>query len=171
MTGRPLTIHVTDLLHRPGTRREVRRSVVLEGLAVSASKVPDGAAVDLELEVESMSDGIVAFGTIHAPYVGECRRCLGEVHGVAECPVREIFERKPVDGETYPLVGDHVDLEDLVREAVLLNLPLAPLCADGCLGPAPEVFPATVVAGDDDDVADDPPKDPRWSALDQLKLD
>ena len=63
----------------------------------------------------------------------------------------------------------------MVRDAVLLTLPLAPLCADDCKGPAPEVFPA-VVEGDaapsaDDDEAIDAPGDPRWAALDGLRFD
>jgi uncharacterized protein len=70
-------------------------------------------------------------------------------------------------GETWPLTSDEIDLEPVVREAVLLALPLAPLCDEGCLGPAPERFPATV---EDGDVAEEPPRDPRWAALDQLDL-
>ena len=75
-----------------------------------------------------------------APWTGECRRCLGDAHGIARAEVREIFEARPTEGETYPLTGDHIDLEPLVRDAVLLSLPLAPLCSEGCLGPAPETL-------------------------------
>ena len=70
---------------------------------------------------------------------GTCRRCLEPVEGEAEASVKEIFERHPVEGETYLLDGESIDLEPLVRDAVLLALPLAPLCREDCPGPAPEV--------------------------------
>ena len=74
----------------------------------------------------------------------------------------------PVDGETYPLEGDEVDLEPVVRDAVLLTLPLAPLCRPDCAGPAPTSsrwsWPAR-------SPADAPTRDPRWAALDELRLD
>jgi uncharacterized protein len=95
---------------------------------------------------------------------GECRRCLGPVDGYAEAPVREIFEARPTEGETYPLDGEQIDLEPMVRDAVLLALPLAPLCASDCQGPAPEAFPT----GPPDEERS--LLDPRWSALRDLDL-
>ena len=78
----------------------------------------------------------------------------------------EVFEPHPVDGETYPIEGDEVDLEPVVRDGVLLHLPLAPLCRPDCPGPAPEAFP-TMVEGEDGEVSDEdlsgePARDPRW---------
>jgi uncharacterized protein len=98
--------------------------------------------------------------------------------GSSTAEVREIFERHPTEGETYPLGDELVDLEPMVRDAALLVLPLAPLCKDDCLGPAPDAFPARVEpeGGDEADETDEadgeePPTDPRWAALDQLKFD
>ena len=68
------------------------------------------------------------------------------------------------------MADDLVDLEPMVRDAVLLALPLAPLCAPECLGPAPEAFPAVPL----DDVEEPEPEaavDPRWAALDDLHFD
>lgn len=172
-----LTIGIVDLLHRPGTRRPVTRSVVLDGIGITAAVVPAGEPVELDLELEAQSDDIIVTGTITTPWVGECRRCLADVRGTATSKVREIFTRHPVEGETYLLGKEVVDLEDMVRDAVLLALPLAPLCADDCLGPAPDAFPATVEADEPDrpdvDGAGEPARatDPRWSGLDQLKFD
>jgi len=176
MGARPLVVGVADLRRQPGTRRHLQRGVVLDGLAVSTARVPDGAEVELDLELEAVSNGLVATGTVTVPWQGECRRCLLEVraHSVAE--VREIFEPTPVEGETYPLGEDLVDLEPMVRDAVLLALPLAPLCDEACLGPAPEAFPA-VVEGSSEPVDEasgkepDAPADPRWAALDALRFD
>jgi uncharacterized protein len=90
---------------------------------------------------------------------------------VVTVELSEVFEPQPTPGETYPIDGDDLDLEPLVRDAVLLHLPLAPLCREDCRGPAPEVFPA-VVAGEGAEEPDDgPPRDPRWAALDVLRGD
>ena len=180
----PLRIGITDLLRQPGARRPLERSVVLDGIAISTAAVPAGAAVDVDLELEAILGGVTATGTIVVPWAGECRRCLEVVEGRSTVEVQEVFEHEPTEGETYPLGHDTVDLEPMVRDAALLALPLAPLCRDGCRGPAPEAFPAQVegagatVDGDEgDDEAgvrtsdDERPKDPRWAALDQLKLE
>jgi uncharacterized protein len=86
---------------------------------------------------------------------------------VATVDVSEVFEVDPVDGETYPIEGDEVDLEPVVRDAALLNLPLTALCRPDCAGPAPDAVPVSTEA----DEAPAPPGDPRWAALDALRLD
>lgn len=174
--ARPLTVLVADLLRRPGTRRTERLSVTLDDLAISTSRVPDGATVTVDVVVESQSASIVVDGTVSAPWTGPCRRCLGEAAGVAIADVREVFEGRPTDGETYPLAGDHIDLEPLVRDAVLLSLPLAPLCSSACPGPAPDAVVVVTADGggpvSGDDAADAPMSgDPRWAALDQIRFD
>jgi uncharacterized protein len=183
-TSGPLILFVAELLRRPGSRRAEHIPVELDGLAISTSRVEPGTPIDVDVVVESLSSSIVVDGTVTVPWIGPCRRCLGEARGVTTVEVREIFEARPTEGETYPLTGDHIDLEPMVRDAVLLSLPLAPLCADDCRGPAPEVV-AVVAPGlsgtpdgdpdaDPDDEAGEPGApavDPRWAALDDLRFD
>jgi uncharacterized protein len=158
---------VADLLAHPGTRRAIHRAVVLGDLATSAASVPPEAEIRVDLVLEAIGGGaLTATGEVSAPWTGTCRRCLGPVSGDASVEVREIFEPRPVEGETYPLAGEQVDLEPMIRDAVLLALPLAPLCADDCRGPAPEAFPT----GTDDGEAE-APVDPRWAALSELEFD
>lgn len=176
MSRRPLKVGIADLRRRPGTRRRVTESVPLPGLSISTAAVPDGAEIEVDLEIEALSEGLVATGTISAPWMGDCRRCLRPVEGRSVVEVREIFQPRPVEGETYPLGDDLVDLEPMVRDAVLLALPLAPLCADDCRGPAPEVFPtgpegSAGAAEDDADAGADPVVDPRWAALAELDFE
>ena len=175
MGGRPLVVGVTDIRRQPGTRRHVQREVVVPGLGISSARVPDGAEIGIDLQLEALSNGLVATGTLTVPWEGECRRCLRAVRSETVAEIREVFEPRPVEGETYPLADDTVDLEPMVRDAVLLTLPLAPLCSTDCMGPAPDVFPA-MVEGDDpvDDgnrKASEPPADPRWAGLDALRFD
>lgn len=164
-------ISVTEIRRRPGSRMPVQRRVHAEGMALSDVAVPDGSTIEFTGELESIHEGVVLTGAAEVPWVGACRRCLKDIDGVAHIEIREVYETKPTDGETWPLVHDNVDLGPLLHDIALLALPLAPLCGDDCLGPAPDAFPATVAADDagDDDQAG-PPKDPRWAALDDLEL-
>ena len=160
----PFVVAVTELLRHPGTRREVTVSAPLDDLAISASRVLEGSEVEAHLTLEALSDtSVTATGTITAEWSGECRRCLATVDGSLESDVREIFDTRPVEGETYRLDGDRLDLEPMVRDAVLLALPLAPLCEEACAGPEPEDHP--LGAGDE------PVPDDRWAALKELKFD
>jgi uncharacterized protein len=160
----PFVVGVTELLRHPGTRREVTVTAPLDDLAISASRVLEGSEVEAHLTLEALSDtSVTATGTIAAEWTGECRRCLATVDGSLESDVKEIFETRPVEGETYPLDGDRLDLEPMVRDAVLLALPLAPLCEEACAGPEPEDHP--LGAGDE------PVPDDRWAPLKELKFD
>jgi uncharacterized protein len=163
-----VVVSVADLLPHPGEKKRVERDVILDGLAVSGSAVPEGAAVHLDLELQAVNDGIVAVGTVRAPWQGECRRCLQRATGEVVAEVQEIYERDPVEGETRQLTGAVVDLTELVRDSVLLELPLAPLCRADCAGLCPSCG-ANHNETTCDCVVDT--KDPRWAALDDLRLD
>ncbi len=161
-----LRVGVVDLRRHPGDRRPVERLLRFADLAITAARVRDDQDIRVDLELEAIPEGIVATGALTVPWVGECRRCLAPVAGETETDVREVFAAVPVEGETYPLDDDVVDLEPMIRDAALLALPLAPLCGPDCPGPAPEVFPTGPVV--EDEVA---PADPRWAALDELRFD
>jgi uncharacterized protein len=93
------------------------------------------------------------------------------VTGEVDIDVQELFEAQPTPDETYPLDGDQIDLAPLVRDAVLLGLPLSVLCRDDCAGPDPERFPAQVEAPPEPGVDPAPPGDPRWAALGELRFE
>jgi uncharacterized protein len=165
----PLLIGVTELRRRPGTQREVHVVAPVEGLAVTTARVPDGADVEVDGLLEAIESAITLRGTVRAPWVAECRRCLDDVAGEVDVEVAEVFETRPTPGETYPIDGDDIDLEPVVRDADLRNLPRAPLSAEDCRGPAPEAFPARPA---DEALEDEAaPRDPRWAALDVLRED
>jgi len=167
-----VVVSVTEIRRRPGSRMPVERTLVADGLGLTDVAIPDGAEITFTGELESIHEGVVLTGAADVPWTGECRRCLKELHGVATIDIREVYETKPTDGETWPLDHDQVDLGPLLHDIALLALPLAPLCTDACMGPVPEVFPAVVegdaVPGEAPEEA--PAKDPRWAALDDLDL-
>ena len=117
--------------------------------------------------LEWVSDGLLATGTVDGAWEGPCRRCLGPVDGQLHVDVQELFEATPRDGESYRLGHHTVDLEPLAREALTLDLPLAPLCSADCRG-----LCATCGADLNQGDCGCPPADadPRWAALDALRL-
>jgi uncharacterized protein len=168
-----IIVSVTEIRRRPGSRIDLSRQMEAEGLALPdiGVRVPDGAEVSLDGELESIHEGVVLTAVARVPWVGECRRCLTDVGGIAEVDVREVFETKPTDGETWPIEQDHIDIGPLLHDTALLALPLAPLCSDDCAGPVPEAFIAPDQGEDEGETDQDgPPKDPRWAALDDLDL-
>ncbi len=172
MTANPWLVPVTSLRRQPGARREERRAGGVGELKVAGSVVPATAEVVADLLLDSISGGIEVTASILAPWQGECRRCLRPIEGELQCEVRELYrpraEHEPPDAdeETYPLTGDHLDLRPLVRDALLLELPLAPLCREDCLGLCPTCG-ADLNRGECGCAPS--ATDPRWAALDSLR--
>ncbi|MFI5047328.1 MAG: YceD family protein [Acidimicrobiia bacterium] len=162
-----LRIDVADLLTHPAARRGVRISAVVDGLSGGVAEIR--GPVDVDLLLERVPDGIVARGTLRARYTTECGTCLRPLSADLAVEVSELFEDRPVDGETYPLEGHVVGLEQLARDALLLELPLAPTCPPGDPACVAETDPH---AGDDAraDADAGPSADPRWAALSTLEL-
>ena len=168
MARNPFIADVVALRRHQGHREQLHVSAPLHDLRVSGSEVPPGAEVTLDLVLEAVEGGVLVSGTARAPWRGECRRCLTTCEGEVEAEVAEIFVREPEDGETYPLAGDHIDLEPLAREALVPGLPMAPLCRPDCAGLCPTCG-ADRNAGPCGCPADT--VDPRWAALDALRRD
>jgi uncharacterized protein len=160
----PLRIDVVELRRKLGTRRVFMREATVPDLFVVSTFVPADEPVRVELELESVSGGVMVAGTIHAPWEGECRRCLELVRGTLDIEVHELFAADGDPDEIYPIEGDEIDLRPMVRDAVALNLPPAPLCRPDCLGPDPERYPATVEG-------ESGPVDRRWGPLSELRFD
>ena len=163
---RPFGVNVADLVQRPGARRREHIEGRVADLRVVDSAVPADAAVSVDALLEWVTEGILASGSVSAPWVGDCRRCLGPVTGEVSVDFRELFEEHPREGESYRLGHDSIDMEPLVREALLLDLPLAPLCSPDCRGLCP-------TCGADLNLGPcgcpPPTADPRWAALDVLR--
>lgn len=166
----PFVVPTGQLFRHHGERAHVERRGPLPGLALSASHLVDGEDVVADLTLEAQGDTLMASGTVSAHWEGECRRCLRATDGILSVEFREVFQPDPVEGETYLLDRDRVDLRPALREAIALALPVAPLCDEACAGPDPEAHPVTIESGLDE-LDDTPPADPRWAALDELRFD
>ncbi len=94
-------------------------------------RVPEGADLHLEVLLEDVSDGVLVTATVAAPLAGECARCLDEFTASTQVRFRELFaaEAGGSGDDGYLLDGDLLDLEPALRDALVLDLPLSPLCS------------------------------------------
>jgi uncharacterized protein len=141
-------------------------------LGLELIRVPKGADLTLDLRMESVSEGVLVSGTASAPVAGECGRCLRPISDSVVVPLQELYayEHSATDettdeDEVGRLQGDLIDLEPVLRDAVVLALPVTPLCRDDCPGLCPEcgVHWDELPAGHSHGQVD-----PRWAALTQL---
>ncbi len=117
--------------------RSVSRTVPAPGnLGVELVNVPEGADLELDVRLERVAEGVLVTGTVRAPLVGECARCLDLFTSATEVRFTELFthDASDDDADGYLLDGDLLDLEPALRDALVLELPLAPLCAEDCPG-------------------------------------
>ena len=168
----PLVLDTRELGRRPGSQREVSRTVPAPAdLGIEVLGVPEGTPVELDLRLEAVMEGVLVTGTATATLTGECARCLEPISDEIEVRFQELFvyDDQDVDPdeelEVSTLQDDLVDLEPLLRDAVVLALPFQPLCEDDCPGLCVE---CGARLADDPDHAHDAPVDPRWGALAQL---
>ena len=168
---KPLVLDTRELGRRPGSMREVRRQVPApEGLGVDLIRVPPGGELDLDLRLESVVEGVLVSGTAQVPLSGECGRCLEAIGDELVVDLQELFAYAESDTggdeEAARMEGDLLDLEPVLRDAVVLALPLTPLCQEDCSGLCVDC------GGRLDDLPDDhghDAPDPRWAGLTALK--
>ena len=152
--------------------RDLPAEVLISGNGSSLDGLytPEGADLLLDLRLESVVEGVLATGRVSGSLVGECVRCLDPVEVEVDADFQELFYYDPQEltaeerEEALAVVEELVDVESLVRDAVMLDLPLQPLCEPDCPGLCPECGAA---------LAEDPEHshesvDPRWAALGAL---
>lgn len=170
----PFVLDTRDMGRRAGSMRRARFTVPAPpALGAGLLGVPAGADVDLDLRLEAVVEGILVSGVARAQLVGECSRCLDPVTSSAEFVLQQLFVYPDLRGDVSDpaqedlglLVEDRIDLEPVIRDAVVLALPLSPHCQADCPG---------LCADCGERLADLPPEhshavaDPRWAALSGL---
>ncbi|MFW3169481.1 YceD family protein [Geodermatophilus sp. CPCC 206100] len=161
-----------ELGRRAGSLQELERTIAAPGdWRVELIGVPEGAEVRLRLRLESVMEGVLVSGDVQVPLVGSCARCLEPIEDTLDLDVQELFayagsttEATSEEDEVRTVEGDHLDLQPMVRDLVVLSLPLAPTCDEDCAG-------LCVDCGQrlDDLPADHSHEvlDPRWAGLAQ----
>ncbi len=161
-----------ELGRRPGSQREVTFSAPAPAdLGIEVLSVPEGSPLEFDIRLEAVVEGVLVTGSAQAGLTGECARCLEEIHDEIVADFQDLFvydDRETdadEDDETRRLEGDLVDLEPLLRDAVVLTLPFQPLCRDDCPGLCIE---CGARLADDPGHQHEEPVDPRWAALQGL---
>lgn len=143
---RPLVFDTRGL--GPGSARVEDRTVPAPAyLGVELVSIPEGADLQLHVQLEGVSEGTLVTATVRAPLTGECARCLDPFTSATEVRLQELYSYEAADGgltgsdadggggpDGYLLDGDLLDLEPALRDALVLELPIAPLCSADCPG-------------------------------------
>jgi uncharacterized protein len=166
----PLVINISRLGRRPGSMLTLHETIPAPTrIGLDLIAVSEGTPLELDLRIESVSEGALVTGTVSAPTSGECARCLTPITGDVEIDLTELFaypdsatdETTEAD-EIGRVIDDTIDLQQPIIDAVGLALPFAPLCGPDCAGLCPDcgVPLATAEAGHHHEKID-----PRWAKL------
>lgn len=165
----PYLVNVRDLVHRPGEMRERELDFAApEKLGEGAASVAAGENIHIDLRLEGLHDGVLATGDVATRAHAECVRCLDPVEIDARVEFQELFAYSPDEAFDYVVRDDQLDLEPVVRDAVVLSLPFQPVCRPDCPGLDP-VTGERLPDGFEREVESAP--DPRWAALESLRAD
>jgi uncharacterized protein len=169
----PLVINIARLGRRPGSMMTVHETVPSPTrIGVELVAIDEGAPLELDLRIESVSEGALVTGTMSAPTTGECARCLTPITGHVEIDLTELFaypdsatEATSDADEVGHVVNDSVDLEQPIVDAVGLALPFSPLCGPDCQGLCADcgIPMATAEPGHRHEKID-----PRWAKLSSM---
>ena len=163
MTKTPYTVDVYDLMHRPGEMREKELDIVVpEEFGNAVIGVEAGSALHVDLRLESLHDGILVSADVDGTAAGECVRCLIDIEQPVQVEFQELFAYSHDEAFEYEVHEDTIDLEPVIRDAVVLSLPFQPVCQDDCLGLCPT---CGVRLLDNPGHEHEAPIDPRWAAL------
>ncbi|MGZ4600604.1 MAG: YceD family protein [Oryzihumus sp.] len=173
----PLVFDTKEVGRRPGSMAKLSRTVEAPAdLGSDVIAVQPGQPVELELRMESVMEGVLVTGSARATATGACVRCLDPVSEELDVTFQELFAyadraqhhhevaSADDDDDEFVLVGDLLDLEPVLRDAVVPALPFQPVCREDCPGLCSECGAH---------LADDPDHhhetlDPRWAALQNL---
>lgn len=169
----PLVLDTRELPRRPGAMRTLSVVVPAPGdLGLELIGVPEGADLTLDLRMESVTEGVLVTGTVTGPLEGECGRCLRPISDELTVRIQELYaypdsatDETTDEDEVGRLQDDLLELEPALRDAVVLALPVNPLCRDDCPGLCSECGVHW------DELPEDHSHrqvDPRWAALEGL---
>ena len=159
-------IQVHDLMHKPGQMRELDTHVELpEALGAGLAVVPKGGKVELFLRLESVHEGIYVSGGLKTRATADCSRCLEPMSVPIQVDIQELFAYSLEVEDDFVIQDQTIDLEQVIVDSVVLNLPFTPICSADCLGLCPD---CGVKMNENPNHQHEAPIDSRWSALEKL---
>lgn len=159
-------IDVDHLIGQPGSSAHHRFAAPIEGLGTELARVRDDVPLEGDLLLEALVEGILVSGSLRGSLALRCARCLTEFDQPLAVEVHEMFVPDPEpDTDDYPLDPEgSIDLDQMIRDVIGVELPFSPLCRSDCQGLCP-------VCGGDRNLDECPGHaevDPRWAALEHL---
>jgi len=132
MNRSPFVLNVADLLGRQASTRAVTIEHVVDW-GVEMSKVSSDVPIVTELMLHPVSGGVAVTGAVEFTTDDTCFRCLDKFSTNRRAAIGALFDATEDDDETYPLDGHDIDVEQLLRDEVILSLPVSQECGrDGC---------------------------------------
>src|SRR3954469_14630835 len=135
-------VELRELGRRAGSMSEWDKTLPAQaGWGGEMIGVPEGAPVHAHLRLESVMEGVLVSGAVEVPVIGQCARCLDPVEDTLELDLQELYayegsttEATSGEDEVRRIEGEQLDLAPLVRDTVVLPLPLSPTCTPDCAG-------------------------------------
>jgi len=166
----PFRINLHELPRRAGEMREYNlKFPAPERIGTPLLGIDAGTELAILIKAESVDDGVLISGSVQSSAHGECGRCLEPINEEIEQNFQELFlyesrksDNPEDDEEIFSMEGDEADIETPIRDAVILTMPLNPLCDLECEGLCSECGEkwANLPADHAHDVID-----PRWKGL------
>jgi uncharacterized protein len=162
----PLLINIIEMTRRAGTLKDIEISIPVSTFDFADKRLNDATEIEIALQLESINGGIVVHGTVTGQSRLLCGRCLRDIDYANIATIDELYQRVPDSEDAYPIEGESLDLQPMVRETVLLSLPDTPVCKADCPGLCPQCgadlqsAPCGCQAQRFDE---------RWAILDQLR--
>lgn len=168
-----LILHTHDLVRTPGAFKPIQFTAQAPQLmGFELMHVPAGSPIELDLSLQSVSEGILVTGTAHVQLAGECSRCLCEIQDEMTVDLQELYvypesEATTEEDQVSQVVDDLIDLEPVITDQVVLELPFSPLCDPECAGLCPE---CGIDLNEDLDHTHGDQIDARWADLQKLNF-
>ena len=162
----PYLLQVHDLIHKAGSLRRIELNFPApEALDNAIAAVPTGSQIEIDGRLESVHEGILVTANVQAEAKTECSRCLEPLELDVDVEFQELFAYSLTDEDDLVITDDSIDLEQVVRDAVVLSLPFQPICSSDCEGLCVE---CGAKLKENPQHAHEAPVDPRWNALKHL---
>ena len=163
----PYVIGVHDMMHKPGAMRRIDIDIVApDALGNGAVAVAAGSILELEGRIESVHEGILVTAAVFGDAKAECSRCLDALTLPVDVDFQELFAYSLTEQDEFAVRDEHIDLEQVIRDAVVLSLPFQPICSADCSGLCVE---CGLKLAENPDHVHEAAIDSRWSALQNFK--
>ncbi|GAA2044900.1 DUF177 domain-containing protein [Yaniella flava] len=165
--AKPWVMSVTELIDSPGASEhtEITWPAPAE-LSVPLLGVEQGSAMQVDVRLDSVHEGILVSGTVDGTLTGQCSRCLDPITEPVTIDIQELFqfEFDPMVEEDEQHMVEHglVNIEPIMRDALVTSLPFQPRCSPDCEGLCDQCGIRLEEAEPDHHHEQ---LDPRWAAL------